>query len=205
MMPLRRATQPDPLAACVSARRRTAQRALHELGDVDDALYAAVAATPTPTIDPALARLSNAANYSRIWMGTAGLLALLGSRGRRAAIVGLAAVGATSATVNLAVKPLLSRRRPTRAETGRTNSVRMPTSGSFPSGHAASAFAFASAVGGEVPVLAAPLRLMATTVAYSRVHAGVHYPGDVIVGALVGAGVGTFTHRLAARRARHQG
>ena len=41
---------------------------------------------------------------------------------------------------------------------------------------------------------------MATAVAYSRVHTGVHYPGDVVIGALLGAGIGTATRLLAHRR-----
>jgi len=69
----------------------------------------------------------------------------------------------------------------------------MPSSSSFPSGHSASAFAFAAAVGDTVPPLALPLRLLAGAVAYSRVHTGVHYPGDVVVGSLIGAGVGDMT------------
>ena len=66
----------------------------------------------------------------------------------------------------------------------------MPDSTSFPSGHAASAFAFAYAVGRHLPELAVPIRLLAGGVAYSRVHTGVHYPGDVVIGAIVGAGSG---------------
>jgi membrane-associated phospholipid phosphatase len=58
----------------------------------------------------------------------------------------------------------------------------------FPSGHAASAFAFAYAVGRHLPVLAVPIRLLAAGVAYSRVHIGVRYPGDVVIGSIVGAG-----------------
>ena len=69
----------------------------------------------------------------------------------------------------------------------------MPDSTSFPSGHSASAFAFAGAVAGSLPVLAAPLRGLAAAVAYSRVHTGVHYPGDVVVGSLVGATIGEAT------------
>ena len=53
----------------------------------------------------------------------------------------------------------------------------MPESTSFPSGHAASAFAFAYAIGHHLPALAVPLRLLAAGVAYSRVHIGVRYPG----------------------------
>ena len=73
----------------------------------------------------------------------------------------------------------------------------MPTSTSFPSGHSASAFAFANAVAEELPVLGLPLRFLAGAVAYSRVHTGVHYPGDVLVGAILGSTVGGVTRDLA--------
>jgi undecaprenyl-diphosphatase len=66
----------------------------------------------------------------------------------------------------------------------------MPTSASFPAGHAASGFAFATAVGRDQPWLGMALQLLAAAVAYSRVHTGVHYPGDAVVGSLVGAGTG---------------
>jgi undecaprenyl-diphosphatase len=66
----------------------------------------------------------------------------------------------------------------------------MPASTSFPSGHSASGFAFATAVGSELPWLALPLRFLAAAVAYSRVHTGVHYPADAVVGSIVGAGTG---------------
>jgi undecaprenyl-diphosphatase len=107
----------------------------------------------------------------------------------------------TSAVVNLGCKPVLRRARPPR-DASLPHPVLMPRSHAFPSGHAASAFAFASAVGGEMPGLASPLRVLATTVAYSRVHAGVHYGGDVVVGALIGAGVGTLTRQVSNRRHR---
>ena len=66
----------------------------------------------------------------------------------------------------------------------------MPTSTSFPSGHAASGFAFAAAIGRDQPWLGRGLRFLAAAVAYSRVHTGVHYPGDIVVGALIGEGTG---------------
>jgi len=190
----------DPASRSVKTRLPAALgRARRELELLDVAVYDAVADTPSPTLDPVLSRVSNAANYSRLWLCAASLLSLSGADRRRAGLLGLAALGATSAVVNVAVKPALTRARPLRAESSRTEGVRMPTSGSFPSGHAASAFAFASAVGGERPTLATPLRLAATTVAYSRVHTGVHYPGDVVIGALIGAGMGTATRLIAHR------
>jgi undecaprenyl-diphosphatase len=72
----------------------------------------------------------------------------------------------------------------------------MPTSTSFPSGHSASAFAFASVVGKEIPVISGPLRGLAGAVAYSRVHTGVHYPNDVIIGSIIGASIGDITLAL---------
>jgi membrane-associated phospholipid phosphatase len=66
----------------------------------------------------------------------------------------------------------------------------MPASTSFPSGHAASGFAFAAAIGRDQPWLGLALRFLAASVAYSRVHTGVHYPGDAVVGSLIGEGTG---------------
>ena len=48
---------------------------------------------------------------------------------------------------------------------------------------------------GSIPALGAPLRGLATAVAYSRVHTGVHYPGDVVAGALSGIVLGQITTR----------
>jgi undecaprenyl-diphosphatase len=184
----------DALARRVEARQGTESvwvEALRELGVVDRAVYEAVADTSTPELDVPVRRLSNAANYSRLWLGIAAVIAMLGGRrGRRAALEGVLAIGVTSATVNLGMKPLAQRRRPDRAGAGLFGArrVRMPESTSFPSGHAASAFAFAYAVGRHLPGLAVPIRLLAGGVAYSRVHTGVHYPGDVVIGSIVGAG-----------------
>jgi undecaprenyl-diphosphatase len=173
--------------------RRLAARGLRELGAVDRAVYSAVAATPTPTLDEPLRHISNAANNSGLWLAAAAGLGVAGGRaGRRAAVRGTVAIGVTSALVNLAVKSVWSRQRPDRIGAGVPlwRNVRMPTSTSFPSGHAASGFAFAAAVGRDQPWLGVVLRFMAATVAYSRVHTGVHYPGDIVVGSLIGEGTG---------------
>src|SRR5919107_1651345 len=70
-----------------------------------------------------------------------------------------------------------------------------PTSSSFPSGHSASAAAFATAVSMESPVLGLVVSPLAAAVAYSRVHVGVHWTSDVVVGAAVGTGVALATER----------
>ncbi len=125
-----------------------------ELEALDVAVYAAIAASPTPTLDRGFSVLSRAADYSKLWLGAAGVLAAFGgARGRRAAGSGLASVVATSSVVNLALKPLGARRRPDRAlhRVPIARYVDMPRSTSFPAGHSASAFAFASGVGQAFP------------------------------------------------------
>ena len=179
--------------------------ALRELGAVDRAVYQAVAVTPTPLLDDAFRRLSTVANYSRLWLGMAAAIATLGGRrGRRVAFEGVLAISATSASVNLGVKPLAHRRRPDRPDPApfEARLVPMPESTSFPSGHAASAFAFAYTVGRHYPALAVPIRLLASGVAYSRVHTGVHYPGDVVLGSVLGAGTSAMVAGARDRRSR---
>jgi membrane-associated phospholipid phosphatase len=181
--------------------------ALRELGAVDRALYQAVTVTPTPHLDDAFRQISTAANYSRLWLGIGVAIATLGGRrGRRAALEGVVAIGATSATVNLGIKPLARRRRPERPDPAAFEAryVAMPESTSFPSGHSASAFAFAYTVGRHYPLLAVPIRLLASAVAYSRVHTGVHYPGDVVLGSVVGAGTAAMVAGACDRRYRSE-
>lgn len=163
---------------------------------LDLAVYAAIAATTTPALDRAMSRLSRAADYSRLSLASAGVLGLTGGRdGRRAAAMGLASLAVTAAVANVAVKPLGRRPRPDRVAQAvpLARQVRMPSSRSFPSGHSAGAFAFATGVGHVMPAAAAPLRGLAALVAYSRVHTGVHYPGDVLAGALMGSALAQLT------------
>ncbi len=185
--------------------RAAARTVLAELEALDVAIYQAVARTPTPTLDRDLGRLSDIADHSKLWVAVAALLAATGqASGRRAAVTGLLSIGAASATVNLGLKPFMRRHRPDRVGHGVPviRHVDMPGSTSFPSGHSASAFAFATAAGHEVPLASLPLRILAATVAYSRIHTGVHYPGDVAAGSVIGGVAGGVVVSAAARRRR---
>jgi undecaprenyl-diphosphatase len=180
-------------------------RWLQDAERLDVAVYAAIARTATPSLDRAMGRLSRAADYSRLSLASAAVLALTGGRsGRRAAAYGLASVGVTATLVNLGIKPLGRRRRPDRLAQNvpLARHVKMPASTSFPSGHSAAAFAFATGVGHVLPPASLPLRALAALVAYSRVHTGVHYPGDVIAGALMGTALAQITTQVLERRRR---
>ncbi len=166
---------------------------LAELQRLDLAVYRAIEQTRTPSIDAPLRRISKMANQSKLWFAIATMLFAFGGRsGRHAALTGLAAIALNSFVVNLPLKAIAHRPRPDRdtADDLRERQVRMPTSRSFPSGHSASAFAFATVVSSFKPEFGLGLRGLATVVAYSRIHCGVHYPGDVVVGSLVGIAVG---------------
>jgi undecaprenyl-diphosphatase len=189
-----------------AADRRIARRASawgDELSKLDVAVYAAIAATPTPAMDSALRGLSRAANHSKLWLGCSALLAGCGGeRGRRAAEDGLASVALTSAVVNLVLKPLGNRRRPDRQmyDVPVARQVKMPRSTSWPSGHSASAFAFASGVSAAWPQAGIPLSFLASLVAYSRVHTGVHYPSDTIAGTVCGVSLAPIAVAAVERR-----
>jgi membrane-associated phospholipid phosphatase len=196
----------DRLSA-LRVRRRTARllavTMLRLLDRYDRALYRSVAQMRLPLLDEPLRVVSDFANFSKPWFLVSGILAVVGGgRGRLAALTGLAAVGVTSLVVNQPMKIAGERHRPDRDGVGvpQNRWVRMPSSTSFPSGHSGSAAAFAVSVGDILPALRGPLRVSASIVAFSRVYTGVHYPGDVLVGAAVGTVIGrltsAMTHRL---------
>ena len=182
-------------------------RWLQDAEQIDVAVYAAVAQTPTPTLDHAMARLSRAADHSRVSVASAAVLAATGGRrGTLAATMGFASVGVAATVVNLGLKPL-GDSRPDRAveHVPVARHVRMPSSTSFPSGHSAAAFAFATGVGHVLRPAAIPLRALAALISYSRVHTGVHYPGDVVAGALMGTALAQVTTHALDRRMAHRG
>ncbi|GAA3139059.1 bifunctional phosphatase PAP2/diacylglycerol kinase family protein [Planomonospora alba] len=168
------------------------------LSRMDRRLFAAVAGARLPGFERVVPALSRAADNSLLWAGIAGALAVSGRRPlRRAATRGLLAVSLASPLVNLVGKQAFRRRRPSAEGLPLARLVRMPLSASFPSGHSASAAAFAAAVAVEAPrAVAVPVGLLAAGVCFSRVYTGVHYPGDVLAGVAVGVAAGALTLRL---------
>ena len=166
---------------------------------LDRNLFEWVAQRRAPGLDRTLPQLSLAASYSRLWMAIAALIAVFCQRrGRRAAAEGMIAIAVTSAVANMAVKPLVRRRRPG-GSVPEERRLEQPDSTSFPSGHSASAAAFAGAVGGQLRPMRIPLNTLAALVGFSRVYTGVHYPGDVVVGWLLGKAVAGIVHQVSLR------
>jgi undecaprenyl-diphosphatase len=180
------------------------------VGRLDRELFRRVATWETAVLDEVLPRLTRAADHSVLWMAVAGALqAAPDRRLRRAGRRGLTAIAVASLLANQVGKRVLPRARPLPEDVPLVRRARMPGSTSFPSGHAASAAAFALGVALEAPELAVPLGVTAAAVGYSRVYTGVHYPADVAAGAAIGAAVALAQHRLApsvsAARRRRRG
>ncbi|WP_128382067.1 bifunctional phosphatase PAP2/diacylglycerol kinase family protein [Streptomyces cavernae] len=157
---------------------------------LDSRVFDAVATRHWPGGDRVLPRLSRSANHGVLWFAAAATLAVSGTpRARRAAVRGVASLALASATINTLGKRSVRRPRPVLDAVPLVRQLkRQPITTSFPSGHSASAAAFATGVALESPAWGAAVAPVAAAVAASRVYTGVHYPSDVLAGAALGAG-----------------
>ena len=176
--------------------RRMLRRGPGLVAGMDRMLLKAVSGLPGGNHDVLFRRLSASANHGKLWFAVAGGLALIPGKPRRAALHGLIAQGVASAVTNVVFKTLLPRARPLPEHLPVFRFVNpQPTSSSMPSGHSASAAAFAVGVGMVRPAIGAALAPLAAGVAYSRVHTGAHWPSDVLFGSAIGAGAAMITRK----------
>ncbi|WP_346927922.1 phosphatase PAP2 family protein [uncultured Arthrobacter sp.] len=176
--------------------RSMLKKAPGRFGRLDRKLVRAVSGLPGGSHDEFFRELSAAANKGKLWIGIAAIMALFPGRTRRAALHGLLAQAVASAITNLGFKTLLPRARPRPEHLPAFRFVHpQPTSSSMPSGHSASAVAFALGVGLVRPAVGAALAPLAAGVAYSRVHTGAHWPSDVFFGSAIGAGAAMVTRK----------
>lgn len=160
------------------ARKQSAQRKTHtpdpgntrrwrsvrrQIDALDVATFNAIAGTKSPLLDATMPRLTRAADRSVLWIAIAGLMVLSGrARARLGAARGLVSIAITSLIANQVSKRIHRRPRPSITQVpAQRLAHRIPESTSFPSGHSASAMAFAAGASAEWPALSVPLRTLA--------------------------------------------
>jgi undecaprenyl-diphosphatase len=147
-------------------------------------------------LDPVFQGLSLAGSFGIVWLLLA--VAISGFSWSRPWLwtrVGAAVLLAESSSG--ALKLAIERDRPPVSRPVPEPLLEAPSTFSFPSGHATVAFASATVLALAVPRLRWPLFALAALIAFSRVYVGVHYPGDVLAGAVLGVGIATALRMLA--------
>jgi len=139
----------------------------------------------TPLAERAAARYSKLGEHAALWLAIGGAGQLLDPARRPGWRRATAAVGGAY-VANTAIKLLVRRRRPELP--GLPALTGTPTGLSFPSAHTATGFAGALAYS-RMGVPAAPLYALALSLSLSRLYLGVHYPSDLLAGALLGTAV----------------
>ena len=124
--------------------------------------------------------------HGQVWFAIGIVLALVDSAHRGEWLL-CAFLGPAMIVVNFAIKLLVRRQRPVLE--GLPPLGGAPSSLSFPSAHASSSFACATAMTRVAPE-AAVLFLLAAVISAGRPYLGMHYPSDVLAGAVLGVGVG---------------
>jgi undecaprenyl-diphosphatase len=146
----------------------------------------------TAWLDSLMLAFSAIGQAGTVWL-ILGAVATLENRRRGGRLWQLAlAIGLAYVLVDLVLKPSIARSRPFDVLIDVRVLGSRPVTYSFPSGHACSAFAGAWVLTLMWPRVGALLWSMAAVIAFSRVYIGVHYPIDVLAGALLGVGIGAF-------------
>lgn len=140
-------------------------------------------------LDAALPFISRLADHGEVWIVLAAVLLLLRRQRRCGAAISCALV-LDLVSCNMLLKPLFGRIRPFAVNTAVELLSAPPVDASFPSGHAAASFAAVFALKTAGSPLWKPALALAVVIAFSRLYLYVHWPTDVLGGALLGAAVG---------------
>jgi undecaprenyl-diphosphatase len=140
----------------------------------------------SPALESAARALGKAGNNGAAWLALGVALAIVDSANREAWLI-CAVLGPIAIGLNYAVKLLVKRPRPVLE--GLPPLGGAPSSLSFPSAHATSSFAVATAMT-RVDSLGALAFVLAFALAVGRPYLGMHYPSDVLAGAVLGVVIG---------------
>ena len=139
----------------------------------------------SPIMDLLMTAITTLGNHGLVWLIPAGIL-LLTPKHRKAGVAVLAGLALEVVCCNLVLKPLVGRIRPCDVNPAVQLLVARPDDFSFPSGHTGASFAAVSALYFSRSRLWIPSLILAVLIAFSRLYLYVHYPTDILAGALLG-------------------
>jgi undecaprenyl-diphosphatase len=162
---------------------------------LDARLYLAINHLPhTPLTNQVMNVITSSMNGGMFWMAALVVATLVDRKqGRRALLQIVPPLSFATMTVEYPIKYYFRRRRPFVDIVQAVAVGKKPGTYSFPSGHSAAAFAGAWLMTRHFPRLAPAWYSVAALVGFSRIYLGVHYPGDVISGALSGTALAELT------------
>lgn len=147
-------------------------------------------------LTPFMKAVTYLGNGGVVWILT-GIILCFWKKTRKAGILMLIALACSFIVNNLALKNMIARLRPYDVVTQVQLLISRQSDFSFPSGHTAASFAAAMVIARRLPKkYGITALLLAAAIGFSRIYLGVHYPSDVIFGAVSGALIGYFVERL---------
>ena len=165
---------------------------LEAIGRLDLAVFQWLRVHDHPLLDVLLAGVSDIARAGAVWMGLAFLVAFLSPARWPRVVQLLLALGIAVVVTDHIAKPYFDRQRPFEHDAATRVYGYRPTTRSLPSGHAVNAVVGAYTLARIMPEARIVFWLLAALVSLSRVYLGVHYPTDVIVGAILGLAIAKF-------------
>ena len=146
----------------------------------------------TPLLNPIMLFFSTIGNVGAVWL-VLGMALLFVKKYRRVGIAVLLAVALCFVLGNISLKPLFARPRPCWLYPEVPLLLPNPTDFSFPSGHTMGSFGAAGALLGMKHKLALPALALAAMIGFSRLYLFVHFPSDVLAGAVLGLMLGVLS------------
>lgn len=147
-------------------------------------------------LTPIFMIITTLGNGGFIWIAGS-IMMLISKKIRNIGVMSLVALAFSVLIDNIILKNLIARIRPYDVIAGLTSLIGNQNDFSFPSGHTGSSFAVAVVMFcGLSKKIGVPALVFAFLMGFSRLYVGVHYPSDVICGALIGTGIAVLTYCL---------
>lgn len=144
----------------------------------------------TPVLNKIMVMITTSGNYGYIWFAIA-IPLIISNRNRSTGLTVILAMLITGLSGEVTIKHIVGRVRPCNREFSEDLLIKHPAHYSFPSGHTASSFAVSMVILFMLPIMFVPVFVYACLMGFSRMYVLVHYPTDVLAGAVLGLICGT--------------